>query len=145
MIRTFLDANVLFTAAQSRGGASWGVIELAGKRDDLTVMTTEYAIKEAEGNLREKSPASLGDFNSLKPLLETCSEPPEVLTEHVKWLIKDEDDRPILAGAISARADWLLTKNGKHFGHLYGIEVYDVLITTPAAGLYRYWQLQGML
>lgn len=145
MIRAFLDANVLFNAAHSRGGMSWRVIRLAGERDDLTVMTTEYAFNEAERKLREKSPASLGEYNGLKPLLEMCPEPPEVLKKHMRWLIKDEKDWPILAGAISAEADWLLTKDGDDFGHLFGIEVYDVFITTPAAGVHRFWQLVRML
>ena len=46
-----------------------------------------------------------------------------------------------LAGAISAKADWLLTKDGKHFGHLYGIRVYDVLVSAPGCGLYLFRQL----
>jgi predicted nucleic acid-binding protein len=141
VIRAFLDANVLFRAAQSRANASWGVFDLAEKQDDFAVMTTEYVFGEAEEHLQEKSPKSLGEYHSLKSILETCHEPPETLAEHLERLIRDEDDRPVLAGAIYARADWLLTLDDKHFGHLYGIEVYDVLITTPAQGLHRFRQL----
>jgi predicted nucleic acid-binding protein len=144
VIRTFLDANVLFRAAKaarSHENASWGVIELAGTRDDLTVMTTGYAFDEAESKLREKSPTALGEYVSLKPMLETCPEPPDALAHHLRRLIQDEKDRPILAGAIFAKADWLLTWDYKHFGHLYGIRVYDVLITTPSQGLHRFRQL----
>ena len=145
VIRAFLDANVLFSAAQSRGGMSWRAVELAGIRDDLSVITTEYALDEAERHLREKDPASLGEYEHLTTLVETCPAPPGPLTRHVRWLVKDEKDWPILAGAISAEADWLLTKDGKHFGHLYGVQVYDVFITTPAAGLHRFGQRAGVL
>ena len=74
-------------------------------------------------------------------MFETCPEPPDALTQHLRRLIQDENDWPILAGAIFAKADWLLTKDGKDFGHLYGVRVYDVLITTPAQGLHRFRQL----
>jgi predicted nucleic acid-binding protein len=141
VIRAFLDANVLFRAAQSRENASWGVIELADVRDDFTVMTTEYVFGEAEEHLQEKSPASLGEYAGLKPLVETCSEAPEELAYHLRRLIRDEDDWPVLAGAIYAQADWLVTLDYKHFGHLFGLRVYDVLITTPPQGLHRFRRL----
>jgi predicted nucleic acid-binding protein len=140
-MRAFLDANVLFIAAQSRGGASWGVIELAEARDDFTVMATAYAFDEAERKLHEKAPASLGEYDRLIRVLETCSEPPAALAQHLERVIQDEGDRSILAGAVYAKADWLLTKDDKHFGHLYGIKVYGVLITTPAQGLHCFRQL----
>jgi hypothetical protein len=143
VIRAFLDANVLFRAARSRSreNASWGVIELAESRDDFAVMTTEYVFAEAEEHLQEKSPASLGEYAILKPILETSPEPPAALARHLRRLIGDEKDRPVLAGAIYVKADWLLTWDYKDFGHLFGIEVYDVLITTPAQGLHRFRQL----
>ncbi len=144
MIRAFLDANVLFRAAYSRRSseaASWAIIELAGIRNDLTVMATEHVFNEAEVRLQEKSPASLGEYASIKPLLETCPDPPDPLTQHLERLIRDEKDRPVLSGAIYAKADFLLTLDDRDFGHLYGIKVYDVLISTPAQGLHRIRQL----
>ena len=141
VIRAFLDANVLFTASCSRGGASWGVIELSAARDDLTVMTTEYVFEEAEAKLLEKFPESLDEYTSLKPLVQSSPEPPDALAEHLERLIRDEKDLPVLAGAIYARADWFLTKDAHHFGHLYGIRVYDVLITSPPQALHRFRQL----
>ena len=71
MIRAFLDANVLFRAAQSRAGqarknASWGVFDLAEKQDNFAMMTTEYVFDEAEEHLQEKSPGSLGEYHSLQ-------------------------------------------------------------------------------
>jgi predicted nucleic acid-binding protein len=149
VIRAFLDANVLFRAAARSGeNASWGVFDLAESRDDFTVMTTEYVFGEAEEHLQEKSPESLEEYASLKPILETCPEPPDAIdaiAKHLERLIGDEDDRPVLAGAIYARADCFLTLDDHDFGHLYGIKVYDVLITTPAQGLHRFRRLAGML
>jgi predicted nucleic acid-binding protein len=148
VIRAFLDANVLFRAAQSRENASWGVFDLAEKLDDFAVMTTEYVFGEAEEHLHDKAPESLDEYASLKAALETCPEPPDAIdaiAKHLERLIRDEDDRPVLAGAIYAKADWFLTLDDGHFGHLYGIQVYDVLITTPAQGLHRFRRLAGMV
>lgn len=144
MIRAFLDANVLFRAAHSRrssDAASWAIIELAGVRSDLAVMATEHVFSEAKDKLQEKSPASLDEYDSIRLLLETCPDPPEPLTRHLERLVRDEKDRPVLSGAIYARADLLLTLDDHHFGHLYGIKVYDVLVATPAQGLHRIRQL----
>jgi predicted nucleic acid-binding protein len=145
MIRAFLDANVLFRAARSRKNASWGAFDLALSRDDFAVMTNEYVLGEAKKHLREKFPESLAEYHSLTPILETHKEPQDAIAEHLKRVISDEDDLPVLAGAVYAGADCLMTLDEHHFGHLYGITVYDVLITTPAQGLHRFRRLAGML
>jgi hypothetical protein len=44
---------------------------------------------------------------------------------------------PIIAGAIFAAADYLITHDGEHFEPLYGEKVYDVEIQRPAAVLAR--------
>ena len=43
-----------------------------------------------------------------------------------------EKDRPILAAAIAASADYLVTGDKSHFGHLYGTRVSGVCVFTPA-------------
>jgi predicted nucleic acid-binding protein len=141
VIRAFLDANVLFTAAYSRRGSSWVIIQEARVQDNLVVTTTERVFDEAEENLQEKAPASLSEYASLKPILETCPEPPEALAEHLSSVVLYPKDRPVLAGAIFAEADWLLTWDDDHFGHLYGIRVYDVLVSDPGQGLHLFSQL----
>ena len=138
MIRAFLDANVLFAAACSRRGSSWVVIQESRVQDDLVVMSTDYVFDETERKLREKSPASLDEFADLRSLVETCAEPSDALIQHLVQLVQDENDRPVLAGAISAEADWLLTWDDADFGHLYGIRVYDVLVSDPGSGLHMY-------
>jgi hypothetical protein len=47
------------------------------------------------------------------------------------------NDLPIIAGAIFAAADYLITHDGEHFQPLYGEKVYDVEIQRPAAVLAR--------
>ncbi len=43
-----------------------------------------------------------------------------------------EKDRPILAAAIAASVDYLITGDKSHFGHLYGTRVSGVYVITPA-------------
>jgi hypothetical protein len=44
----------------------------------------------------------------------------------------DPKDQPILLAAIS-RADYLLTGDARHFGHLYGKRIEGLLVLRPAA------------
>ena len=44
----------------------------------------------------------------------------------------DSKDRPILLAAIRGKADYLLTGDGHHFGHLYGKLVEGVMMLRPA-------------
>lgn len=63
MIRVFLDANVLFTAAHNRSGKAALVIEL-GIRGRWGLATSGYAFEEARRNLEIKFPASLSTLEA---------------------------------------------------------------------------------
>ena len=43
-----------------------------------------------------------------------------------------EKDRPILAAAIAASVDYLITGDRNHFGQLYGTRISGVYVITPA-------------
>jgi predicted nucleic acid-binding protein len=43
----------------------------------------------------------------------------------------DPKDQPILLAAIHGRADYLLTGDARHFGHLYGKRIRGVLVLRP--------------
>jgi predicted nucleic acid-binding protein len=49
-----------------------------------------------------------------------------------------EKDRPILAAAIAASVDYLITGDKSHFGHLYGTRVSGVYVISPADFLGQY-------
>ena len=133
MIRAFLDANVLFSAARSQGGAGRGIIELAQILPGIDLLMTEYALDEAERNLRQKSPESLPGFRHLKPTIKVCRAPPADLESRVSKAapLVPRKDLPILAGAVYAGVDWLATYDDDHFGDLYGKEIHDVLVLEP--------------
>jgi predicted nucleic acid-binding protein len=47
-------------------------------------------------------------------------------------------DEPILAAAIAASVDYLITGDKTHFAHLYDRKVAHVYITSPAAFLFQH-------
>ena len=134
MTRVFLNATVLYSAADSPDGLNRAIFKVAEKLNDTVLLANWYVRDEADINLMERGLAQARE--ELKTLvnnhLEDCSMPPMELTERVKsYLPADPADAPVLASAIAAQADWLVTANRKHFGHLYGTRVEGVLVLRP--------------
>lgn len=126
MDRVFLDANVLFSAAYkptSRLRTLWTLPE-------VTLLSSSYAVAEAEVNLVRTKPAAVKELEDLLEAVlvvkvpEYATLPPEITLV--------EKDRPILLAAISVKATHLLTGDKLHFGHLFGTHVEGVLIFPPA-------------
>ncbi|MBV8450913.1 MAG: PIN domain-containing protein [Deltaproteobacteria bacterium] len=126
MDRVFLDANVLYSAAY---------MELAGlvrlwSLDDVQLLSSAYAIEEARRNLATDRPESLPRLKRLLGSVSTVDAPRGLkLPETIKL---DPKDQPILLAAIHGKADYLLTGDARHFGHLYGKRIEGVLVLRPA-------------
>jgi uncharacterized protein len=111
VIRVFLDANVLFTAAHNRSGKAALVVEL-GIRGHWGLVTSEYAFEEARRNLEIKFPGSLSTLEAFRPALKIVS-----FGEGMNCPVPlPEKDRPIFEAAIRCKATHLLTGDRKHFG-----------------------------
>lgn len=114
----FLDANILFSAAHDPESRSAALITLA-KPAAVELITSAYAKEEARRNLELKRPAALVEFSRLLRLIRTAQEAPLPLVEHVTRQYRLPDhDAPILAAAIHAKAEHLVTGDRTHFGHL---------------------------
>ena len=142
MIRVSLDANVIIAASKSSSGESRAIIRLARQREDITLLATPLAWDEAERTVQRDYPDALDEFYALRQDIEICLEPSVWLLARLQALLPHEKqlpkkDLPILAGAISAAADLLLTHDEDHFGPLYGAEVEGVEILRPITGLWR--------
>jgi predicted nucleic acid-binding protein len=134
--RVFLDANVLFSAAISSGGVTRAIFELAEQYPSvLELVVSEYAITEALRNLQRKRSEAVSDLLSLIDGMRFTQEPPGVLIDRLRDLVSDSKDVPIVAGAVWAEADLLITGNTRHFGQLYGSHVGGCLILPPRAAL----------
>lgn len=122
MIRVLLDANVLFSAAWS---APSGLLRFWSL--PLTLVTSPYAIVEAERNLARKRPEAMERLSaSLEPLEITDA------VASVKEGQLPAKDIPILAAAIGAHCQVLLTGDVADFGHLIGQAVHGVRVLTPS-------------
>jgi len=115
MRRIFADANVLIAGAGSATGASRIVLTLA-EVGLYRLVVSRQVLDEADRNLRKKLPQSLPVFASLLASVEPeiASEAPEPVVRAWAAII-DPKDAPILAAAIAASVDRLLTLNTKDF------------------------------
>lgn len=126
MDRIFLDANVLFSAAyleNSGLGRLWHL-------EDAELLSSAYAVEEARRNLALDRPPALARLERLTPKLALINPPADLKLPAGVQL--DSKDRPILLAAIHGKADFLLTGDGRHFGHLYGRRVEGVMVLRPA-------------
>jgi uncharacterized protein len=122
MDRLFLDANILFSAADRPQA---GLLRL-WKLKDVTLCSSHHAREEARINLPERA-----QQNRL-----------EKLARKIQWFDAVGDlppgvnlpakDAPILLAAIEARATHLLTGDLRHFGAYFGKKFAGVLILLPA-------------
>jgi len=125
MDRLFLDANILFSAAYQPRAGLRRLWDLAG----VALVTSAYAVEEARINLPEGDPRRR--LERLVAVIEVtdCAPPTQPLPPDVDL---PDKDRPILLGAIAARATHLLTGDLTHFGRYYGQTIEGVLILRPA-------------
>jgi predicted nucleic acid-binding protein len=127
-MRIFVDANVLFSAAKSDGAVRELLGLLLKARHELCV--DGFVVEEARRNLFVKSPAGLPVLEGLLGRMHQASMvrlgaelPPEVSLP--------EKDRPVLAAAIHAGCEALVTGDSRHFGALYGRRIGGVAIHSP--------------
>lgn len=129
MIRLFLDANILFTAAHNPDGKSELIIDL-GAQGHWKVLSSNYAVEEAQRNIAKK-------FHDRLPMLDTVLAKIEITGMNPKLscpLPLPAKDVPILVAAIHGKATHLLTGDIRDFGpymnkkHLSG----GVIIQTVA-------------
>ncbi|MGB7989903.1 MAG: PIN domain-containing protein [Candidatus Methylophosphatis roskildensis] len=133
-MRLFLDANVLFSAAHSLQGNANALFRLAGG-GTITLVASSYAVEEAVRNIGLKFPQCAAELASLLQRLVLGPEPAPALISAASGFGLPEKDVPILAAAIAARADILVTGDRRDFGPLYGQAIHGVLILPPADAL----------
>lgn len=119
-MRVFLDANILFSASFPKSRLAGFLHEL---RHHAVFLTNAYAKVEAERNIAAKYPECLPAHLAFASSVEVV--PLRLFDPGVKLV---EKDRPILCGAISGAADFLLTGDKKDFGPLFGKTVQGVKI-----------------
>lgn len=120
----FLDANVLFSAAYRENSGLKRFWELP----QVKLMSSDYAVTEAERNLY---------LDEQKIRLSHLMTSMELVThytlDNIPYdIILREKDRPILAAAITANANYLITGDVRDFGKLFFKKCVNVMILPPS-------------
>ena len=129
----FLDANVLFTASISPDGTSRALVRLSAM-GACRLAASPFAIDEAGRNVALKRAAHFADLDEVLACIESLADAhPALSTWAGRYVVAK--DAPILAAAVAARADVLVTGDRRHFGHLFGRAVHGTRIEPPRVAL----------
>src|ERR1700675_3905043 len=124
-MRIFLDANILFSAAKSKGAVRQLLDRLIKAGHDCCV--DGYVVEEARRNLALKAPQGLAVLEAL--LVEMHVAPAQPANAALEDTLPLPDkDRPVLAARIRQRCAALVTGDRMHFGRHYGKMVHGVTI-----------------
>jgi putative PIN family toxin of toxin-antitoxin system len=114
-IKVFIDTSVLIAGLASVTGASATVLDLC-EAESVQMVTSRQVLVEADRNFSLKLPNLVGQFRqfikNLAPLM--IDDPSAAAVERVTSLI-DRKDAAILAAAMEAKADFLITLDKRHF------------------------------
>ena len=130
--RIVVDTNVLVAALRSRQGASFRLLsQLRIRRFEVCVtvpLVMEYADVLGRPGL---VPLSAGQVDSVLDML--CREARQQAV-HYLWRpqLRDPKDEMVLEAAVNARADFLVTHNGRDFA---SARFRGLAVVTPAAFL----------
>lgn len=109
--RAFMDASVLMAASVSETGTAYDLFGSA--RGGLVILVaSEYALGETERNLYRKAPRGLRAFWELRQQLSIVDPVPELVVTVAAEV--EPKDAAIVAGAVAARASYLVTYDRRH-------------------------------
>ena len=115
MRKIFLDSSVVIAACGSRNGASHAVIVMA-EIGLFKAVISEQVVIECDRNINKKLPAALPILKQILNIINPEIVPDPSTTESSQWeSIIEPKDVPILAAALSAKDDRLLSLNTKDF------------------------------
>lgn len=127
VLRVFLDATILFSAAKSDGPIHALVVRLLDAGHECWV--DGYVIDEARRNISAKAPARLQSLETLVAKVHIAATSPATLGAGLAGL--PEKDRPVVAAAAALSCEILVTGDRTHFGKFYGRLVQGVRIHSP--------------
>jgi uncharacterized protein len=125
--RLFLDANVLISAARKEGSKVTQLWHL----QNTELVTSEYILTECRRNLpgddqQERLEQLLRSVRIMEML-----DAADIENSSPIFGLLPEKDRPVLAGAVLAGADFLITGDKRHFGAWYGAAMLGVRVEPP--------------
>ncbi len=116
----FLDANIIFSGSNTDSNLH-RLLEFL--HDKETLVTSQYALTEAQRNIAAKRPQWMDVYHSLIENVQIVPEAPLSIDAGLP-----DKDKPILGAAIAAGCEYLVTGDKRDFGHLYGQTLEGVTI-----------------
>jgi len=141
-MRIFLDGNVLFSAALDTGSGLRSFFHLA-EAGMCELVISPFALDEAQRNIARKHSAKTPDLEQLIARITICR---EAAADGVRWARSTglpDKDAPILAAAVRAKAELLVTGDRRDFGIRYERTLRGVEVLTPRAALERILDAAG--
>jgi predicted nucleic acid-binding protein len=127
----FADSSILIAGAASKTGASRAVLTMA-EIGLFKILISEQVLEECQRNLHKKIPLALPIFNQLISQINPEILPNPSREQFLQYCkIIEEKDAPILASALLANADRLLSLNTKDFTPEVGKQT-GIMIQTPS-------------
>lgn len=123
-LRAYLDSNVLFSASRDEASRFINFWKLRG----VVVVTSQYAVGEVFRNIESLDHRKRFE-NVLSRTQFVSDADVRLIPANVRLVAKDQ---PILAAAIAASVDYLVTGDKTHFAHLYAKAISGVHVIGPA-------------
>jgi len=137
--RAIIDASVLIPAAISARGTSRDLLN-AGSRGLIVLLVSQDVLNEVERNLYRKAPRAVRAFWEQRDHLVLVELMDEQVAEVARFI--EPKDAHVVAGAILARADFLVSFDRRHLlgeadliRRTYGIEVVTPDFVTALLGI----------
>jgi len=121
-MRIFLDANILFSAADPVS-ATRRVLEALLEHGEA--VTSPHAVEEAGRNLEIKRLQDIDYFKKLLKRLNTTHAFADLTDSNIPF---SKEDIAVLGGAVGSRCTHFWTGDKRHFNKLYGKTVEGVMI-----------------
>jgi predicted nucleic acid-binding protein len=131
-LRVFLDADALIAGSASTTGAAHAILQL-GELGLIQLISSAQARREVERNLLAKLPAALPAFRLLSQAALTWVEDPTPEEAEPFAELAHPKDVPILAAAVRAGCESLVTFNVRDYHPAPG----SILVETPGQFLRR--------
>jgi len=112
----FLDTSVIITAVMSPTGGARLLFHLA-HAGTVKLLVGKGVLREAEEVMRRKAPELLGLLAQLldEAGIEICKPPSVSQQKKAQSMLSYSPDADVLAQAISANPDWLVSHDKEHF------------------------------
>jgi len=138
-LKIFLDSSALISGLNSpQGGA--GIIISAFLAGEFFIFISNQVIEEVSRNIQTKFPRLKEPFLNFLLARPKIVKDPTLKEIKKAYQLIHSDDAPILAAAIKAKPDFLITWDINDFLKKEAISNVSFVICTPQEFLQKYWK-----